>query len=150
MAISYTNFSGGVNAINPLDTDFSLRDNANYLYNLCNRYIKKAISIYNGNDGGIVVNPSMANLYSYIEITLSVDGTIGQPIANTSTYQNDLLIGARYLNEFSINQQIFYIKTATNPNGSYTLNTTTGTITFESYVWNTGDIAVLSFETLNK
>lgn len=149
MAISYTNFSGGVTAYNPLDTDYKLNDNANYLYNLCNKYIKKAIEIFNGGGGGVVVNPSNNSLYSYIELTLVVNGGAGQPVVNTSTYQNDLLIGARYLNELTINTQIFYIRNGANPNGTYTIDLTTGTITFDNYIWNTDDVAVLSFEKLN-
>ena len=56
MAISYTNFIGGVTAYNPLDTDYQLLDNAYYLYNLCNRYIAEAKGIDYGS--GEIINPS--------------------------------------------------------------------------------------------
>lgn len=120
-------------------TSPQLEENANYLYNLCNRYIQQAIGIFNGGGGGIIVNPTNNNQYVYSELLLIVNGVAGQPVVNTSTYQNNQLIGAIDINEITINKQLFYIGT------DYTFNLTTGTITLLNYIWNTGDIAVLSF-----
>jgi hypothetical protein len=128
----------------------NLIPNSNYLYNLCNRYIAKAIEIYNGGGGGVIVNPSLDGIYVYAELVLIVNGGTGQPLVNTSTYQNDILKNARYLSELTINKQVFYIKDANNLNGDYEFNYVTGTIQFVNYIWNTDDVAVLNFERLKK
>lgn len=83
MAISYTNFSGGVTAYNPLDTDYQLRDNANYLYNLCNKYVAEAKGIYYGS--GEIINPSQP-FAGLIRIT-SIN------FANATEYNNQNIVG---------------------------------------------------------
>lgn len=83
MAISYTNFSGGTTIYNPLDTDYQLRNNANYLYNLCNKYAAEAKGIYYGS--GEIINPSQP-FAGLIRIT-SIN------FANATEYNNQNIVG---------------------------------------------------------
>jgi hypothetical protein len=77
--------------------------------------------------------------YAFTKLKLAVDGGVGSPVVNTSTYQNNILIGATYLLDVTINRQEFYV------GSDFTFDATTGTITFANYIWNTDDICVFSF-----
>jgi hypothetical protein len=111
----------------------------NYLYALCGRYISVAKTIL-GSQGGVIIPPSSStNTYAFNQLYLVVDGNSGSPVVNTSTYQNSLLIGATDVYQITINKQIFYDLQ------DYTFNAVTGTITLLNYIFNTGDIMIMTF-----
>lgn len=110
-----------------------------YLYALCGKYISKAKTIL-GSQGGIPITPSIsANAYVFRQILLNVNGDSGEPVAGTYVYQNAALIQAAQLFQLTINGQIQYEGT------NFTFEPLIGKITFINYVWNTGDIGVLTF-----
>lgn len=120
-------------------TNSSLVFVGDYLYALCGRYISVAKTIL-GSQGGIPINPSIStNAYVFRQILLNVDGSSGEPIAGTYVYQNADLIQAAQLFQLTINGQIQYEGT------NFTFEPLIGKITFLNYVWNTGDIGVLTF-----
>jgi hypothetical protein len=111
-----------------------------YLYALCGKYISKAKTIL-GSQGGIPINPSIStNTYAFSQLILTVDGASGSPVAGTYVYQNAALIQAAMLYQITLNKTILY------DGQDFTFDAITGTITFVSYVWNTGDVAVLTFD----
>ena len=120
-------------------TESTLVEVGNYLYALCGRYISKAKTIL-GSQGGIPINPSIStNAYAFSQLLLTVDGQSGSPVAGTYVYQNAALVQAQLLYAVSINAQIQYEGT------NFTFEPLIGKITFLTYVWNTSDIAVLTF-----
>jgi hypothetical protein len=120
-------------------TDINLVLMGDYLYALCSGLMSKAKTIF-GSNGGVIIPPnSSTNVYAFAQLRIVVDGNSGSPIVNTSTYQNNELIGATELYQITIAQQIMYVGTG------YTFNSVTGTLTFVNYIWNTDDVAVLTF-----
>ena len=120
-------------------TNSSLVFVGDYLYALCGKYIPQAKTIL-GSQGGIPVNPSIStNAYAFSQLLLNVDGQSGSPVAGTYVYQNTALVQAALLYQLTINGQIQYEGT------NFTFEPLIGKITFINYVWNTGDIAVLTF-----
>ena len=114
----------------------------NYLYALCGRYISQAKTIL-GSNGGVVIPPSSStNTYAFAEIPINVNGDSGQPIAGTSVYQNNLMIGAKDIYQITLDAQIYY-------NGvGFTFNAATGTITMLNYTFGSGTIGVITFNQL--
>jgi hypothetical protein len=85
------------------------------------------------------------NIYAFTKLQIIVNGQTGSPIAGTSTYQRNVLKGALDVVDMTINKQEYYLGT------DFTFDITTGTINFLSYIWNTDDIAVISFnQKINK
>jgi hypothetical protein len=110
-----------------------------YLYALCGRYISVAKTIL-GSQGGIPITPSISsNAYVFSQLLLTVDGGGTNPVAGTYVYQNAALVQAQLLYQCSINGQIFYEGT------NFTFEPLIGKMTFINYVFNTGDIMVLTF-----
>ena len=92
---------------------------------------------------------SAGGQYSSTQLAICVNGEDGSPIANTSVYQNDLLIGAKDINQLTINKQIFYIENSIFTVGDYIFDADLGVITFNNYLWNFGDQSVIPFSKLN-
>ena len=124
-------------ANNPNDSSLVLV--GDYLYALCGRYISVAKTIL-GSQGGIPINPSLSvNAYVFRQILLNVNGGTNEPVAGTYVYQNAALIQASQLYQLTINGSVQYEGT------NFTFEPLIGKITFLTYVWNTDDIAVLTF-----
>jgi hypothetical protein len=124
-------------ANNPSDSSLVLV--GDYLYALCGRYISVAKTIL-GSQGGIPINPSLSvNAYAFSQLLLTVDGGGTNPVAGTYVYQNASLIQAQLLYQLTIQGAIFYEGT------NFTFEPLIGKMTFINYVFNTGDIMVLTF-----
>jgi hypothetical protein len=79
------------------------------------------------------------NIYAFTKMKIVVNGLSGSPLVNTSTFQNNVLKNATELYEITVNKQTMYV------GEDFTFNATIGTLTFVNYIWNTDDIAILSF-----
>jgi hypothetical protein len=79
-----------------------------------------------------------SSAFRYAQISTSVSGEDGQPVAGLTTYQDDRLIGCTDLNFIIVNGIVELI------GQSFTINTTTGTIT-RTNQWFSGDLLIIPF-----
>jgi hypothetical protein len=109
----------------------------NYLWELMGRYGIAAMAYTGG--GGEIAPPTSDGYYTYRELSISVDGNSGSPIAGEYTYQNDDLILGKDLSFIIVNnntESVLY--------GDFTINFITGTITRQNQ-WQTGDVCTIPF-----
>lgn len=109
----------------------------NYLWELMGRYGIAAMAFTGG--GGEIAPPTSDGYYTYAEISISVSGNSGDPVAGEFTYQNNDLILGKDLSFIIVNnntESVLY--------GDFTVNFITGTITRQN-AWVTGDVCTIPF-----
>lgn len=114
-------------------THTSLVKTGNYLYALCAPYNGLALSIANGSSGG-TVTPTSSNGYAYTSLGFVVTDN------NVTTYQTNSLIGGKDLTFIVYNNQLLTL--AAN---DFSVNYTTGTVTFSTVTLFTGDTLTYNF-----
>lgn len=121
LTVTISRFIGGISYREELA---SMQPVANYLYELVGKYAFKAGGILDGNTGGIIAGISSNIQYNYepVEINFTV-GNQTQPIDNTSTFQDNRLKGAMFLNHILSDDGVLQL----NKN-DFTLNSITGVL----------------------
>ena len=116
-------------------TNADLVKTSNYLYGLCGSYALTAQAIISGGGGSVVppVDPNKYIWYSFVgAVPVSGDGL--------NTYQNDLFKGATSLNTMTVNSGGLQ----TLPT-DFTFDSGTGTITWGTNIFSTGDVIASQF-----
>lgn len=129
-------FAGGTSP----STESSLTATTNYLYSLCGKYLAQARVIY-GNATGTVVVPGYTPKPITYEYPLIL--TIGAGQAGVNTYQNDSFKNSFGWTNIVIQSQVFQYwdgVSVVQPNNPFTINTTTGVLTFTNYQLTLNDV----------
>jgi len=112
----------------------------NYLISLCGKYLVQAQQIFGNATGTVVPTGTIPSIPVNYPYTLVFTVTSGQ--AGVNTYQDNNLIGSLGWNTIFINNGAFQL------GSGFTVNSSTGTITFVNYTLQTGDeVTGLYFKT---
>lgn len=90
-------------------TDPTLLQTSNYLYELCGRYINKALVIISGAGSGTPITPIAPSGYVYVSIPYVVTATemyAGAPVNLQTVWVNPLFIGALSLTSIIIDNTV--------------------------------------------